>query len=101
MSFPEVRLRRLRRTRALRDLVRETRLELDDFVMPLFVGQERLPNEGLPALGRHSLESVEREVEELVRLGVRAVLLFGLPEAKDEEGSEAYDEDGVVQRAVR
>ena len=95
------RLRRLRRTDALRRLVRETRLDLDDFVMPLFVGPEPIENPELPGLGRHSVESVAMEADELVRLGVRAVILFGIPEEKDEEGSGAYDEDGVVQRALR
>ena len=100
-SFPQTRLRRLRRTRALRDLVRETSLALDDLVMPLFVAPAALPNERLPGLARHSLETIEGEVAELVRLGVTAVLLFGLPEEKDEEGSGAWIEDGVVQRALR
>ena len=100
-SFPLTRLRRLRRTGALRDLVRETSLSLDDLVMPLFVAPDALPNERLPGLGRLSLETIEGEVEELVRLGVTSVLLFGLPEEKDEEGSGAWIEGGVVQQALR
>ena len=100
-TFPATRLRRLRRTSGLRGLVRETRLDLDDFVMPLFVGPEPLANEDLPGLARHSVESVAAEAGELTRLGVRAVILFGIPEEKDEEGSGAYDEDGIVQRALR
>jgi len=100
-SFPLTRLRRLRRTGALRDLVRETSLSLDDLVMPLFVAPAVLPNVRLPGLARHSLETIEREVEELVRLGVKSVLLFGLPEEKDEEGSGAWARDGVVQQALR
>jgi porphobilinogen synthase len=100
-SFPTTRLRRLRRTPSLRGLVRETRLDLDDFVMPLFVAPEPLRNDELPALARHSLETLEREVEGLVRLGVGAVILFGVPEEKDELASGAYDEDGIVQRALR
>jgi porphobilinogen synthase len=100
-SFPVTRLRRLRRTGGLRDLVRETRLHLDDFVMPLFIGPEAFPNPDLPGLARHSVESVAAEGEELERLGVRAVILFGIPEEKDEEGSGAYDDDGIVQRALR
>jgi porphobilinogen synthase len=99
-TFPITRLRRLRRTDALRGLVRETRLDLDDFVMPLFVGPEPLPNRDLPGLARHSVDSVVAEAEELTRLGVRAVILFGIPEEKDEEGSGAYEEDGIVQRAL-
>jgi porphobilinogen synthase len=100
-SFPLARLRRLRRTGALRDLVRETTLSVDDLVQPLFVAPAALPNERLPGLARHSLETIEQEAEELVRLGVKAVLLFGLPEEKDEEGSGAWIEDGVVQQALR
>ena len=100
-SFPLTRLRRLRRTGALRDLVRETSLSLDDLVMPLFVAPAVLPNVRLPGLARHSLETIEREVEELVRLGVKSVLLFGVPEEKDEEGSGAWARDGVVQQALR
>jgi porphobilinogen synthase len=100
-SFPVTRLRRLRRTPAIRSLVRETRLSLDQFVMPLFVGPEPLPNDELPGLARHSVETVVREAEELVRLGVSAVILFGIPEEKDEEGSGAWDEDGIVQQALR
>jgi porphobilinogen synthase len=100
-SFPVTRLRRLRRTGALRDLVRETTLSVDDLVMPLFVAREALPNERLPGLARHTVESVVRETEELVRLGVKAVILFGLPEEKDEEGSGAWIDDGMVQQALR
>jgi len=100
-AFPVTRLRRLRRTSGIRNLVRETRLDLDDFVMPLFVGPEAFPNEDLPGLRRHSIETLVAEAEELERLGVRAVILFGIPEEKDEEGSGAYDDDGIVQRALR
>jgi porphobilinogen synthase len=100
-SFPATRLRRLRRTGALRDLVRETSLSLDDLVMPLFVAPEALANDRLPGLARLSLATIEGEVEELVRLGVSSVLLFGLPEEKDEEGSGAWIEGGVVQQALR
>jgi porphobilinogen synthase len=100
-AFPVTRLRRLRRTSGLRSLVRETRLDLDDFVMPLFIGPTAIPNPDLPGLVRHSVESVAREAEELSRLGVQAVILFGIPEEKDEEGSGAYEEDGIVQQALR
>jgi porphobilinogen synthase len=91
----------MRRTGALRALVRETRLDLDDFVMPLFVGPATLRNDELPPLGRFSVEDLTGEVEELVRLGIAAVILFGVPEEKDDEGSGAYDSDGIVQRALR
>jgi porphobilinogen synthase len=100
-SFPVTRLRRFRRTSGLRGLVRETRLSLDDFVMPLFVGPEALANDELPGLARHSVESVVEEADELQRLGVRTVILFGIPEDKDAEGSGAWDDDGIVQRALR
>jgi porphobilinogen synthase len=100
-SFPVTRLRRLRRTGPLRDLVRETTVALDDLVMPLFVAPASLANERLPALQRHTVESVVREVEELVRVGVGAVILFGIPEEKDDEGSGAWEADGIVQRALR
>jgi porphobilinogen synthase len=100
-AFPATRLRRLRRTPGLRGLVRETRLHLDDFVMPLFVAPEPLPNAELPGMARHSLETLVPEVEELVRLGVGSVILFGIPEEKDEEATGAWEEDGIVQRALR
>jgi porphobilinogen synthase len=100
-TFPVTRLRRLRRTGALRDLVRETTLSTSDLVMPLFVAPEALPNERLPGLSRHTVESVVRETEELVRLGITSVILFGIPEEKDEEGSGAWIADGIVQQALR
>ena len=100
-SFPVTRLRRMRRSAALRSLVRETRLDLDAFVMPLFVGPDTKPNPELPPLGRFSVEELVDEVEGLVRLGVPAVILFGIPEEKDDEGSGAWDDDGIVQRALR
>jgi porphobilinogen synthase len=100
-AFPVTRLRRLRRTGALRSLVRETRLDLDDFVMPLFVGPATEPNGALPAMGRWSVEEVGDEVDRLAAAGVKAMILFGIPDEKDDEGSGAWDEDGVVQRALR
>jgi porphobilinogen synthase len=100
-SYPDVRLRRFRRTGGLRGLVRETRLDLASFVMPLFVAPESLRNEELPSMSRHSVDDVVREVEELVRLGVQAVILFGIPETKDEQATGAWEDDGIVQRALR
>ncbi len=100
-AFPVTRLRRLRRTGGIRNLVRETRLDLDDFVMPLFVGPEAFANDDLPGMRRHSVETLVAEAGELERLGVRAVILFGIPEDKDDEGSGAWDDDGIVQRALR
>ncbi len=100
-AFPATRLRRLRSSGALRSLVRETRLDLEDFVMPLFVGPTTQANEALPPMGRFSVDDLGAEVEELSRLGVSAVILFGIPDEKDELGSGAWDEQGVVQRALR
>ena len=100
-SFPEVRLRRFRRTGGLRGLVRETRLSLDQFVMPLFVAPEALRDEALPAMSRWTVEGLLREVDELVRAGVRAVILFGIPAEKDDEASGAWEDDGIVQQALR
>ncbi len=100
-SFPITRLRRLRRTGQLRDLVRETSLTIDDLVMPLFVAPEAMSNERLPGLERHTVESIVRECDELAALGLKSVILFGLPEEKDDEGSGAWIEDGVVQQALR
>jgi len=103
-SFPISRLRRLRRTDALRALVRETALGLDRLVMPLFVcpGEGVVnPVEGLPAIAQLSVDELVREAGELQALGVRTVLLFGIPEEKDEHGSGAWEDDGIVQRALR
>jgi porphobilinogen synthase len=100
-TFPVTRLRRLRRTGQLRDLVRETTVSLDDLVMPLFVAPEALPNERLPGMARHTVAGVVREAEELVRVGVKGVMLFGIPEEKDDEGSGAWIDDGIVQQALR
>jgi porphobilinogen synthase len=94
-------MRRLRRSDRLRALVRETRLDLDDFVLPLFVGPSTEPNPDLPALGRFSVEDLAAEAEEANRLGVKAVILFGIPDEKDAEGSGAWDEDGIIQRALQ
>jgi porphobilinogen synthase len=100
-SFPDVRLRRFRRTGPLRGLVRETRLDIESFVMPLFVAPESLRNDALPAMSRYSVDDVVREVEKLVRGGVQAVMLFGIPDHKDEQASGAWDDDGIVQVALR
>ena len=100
-SFPDVRLRRFRRTAPLRALVRETHLELDQFVMPLFVAPESLRNDALPGMSRHTVDDVLREVEELVRAGVQSVILFGIPAEKDEQATGAWEEDGIVQQALR
>jgi porphobilinogen synthase len=104
MSFPQRRLRRLRRTPAMRRLVAETRLSVDDLIVPLFV-REGIdhPQEitSLPGVVQHTRESLRKEVHELADIGVPAVILFGVPAAKDAEGSGAWDPDGIVQVALR
>jgi len=103
-SFPATRLRRLRRTSPLRSLVRETGLDLGQFVMPLFVcpGESVVqPLEGLPGIAQRSIDELVAEARMLSALGVPAILLFGIPEEKDDEASGAYADDGIVQRALR
>jgi len=104
VSFPERRLRRLRRTPALRRLVSETHLSVDDLVAPLFVREgitEPQPIASLPGVVQHTVDSTRREVAELAALGVPAVILFGVPERKDAVGSQSCDPDGIVQVALR
>jgi porphobilinogen synthase len=104
MPFPQTRLRRLRRTPVLRDLVRETRLDPGDFVMPLFVEaglEARTPIDAMPGVDRLSISAAVEEAGEVAALGIPAVLLFGIPEHKDEEGTGAYDDEGIVQLATR
>jgi porphobilinogen synthase len=104
MSFPQRRLRRLRRTPALRRMVAETDLTVDDLIAPLFVREgiaEPQPIASLPGVVQHTRESLRKEVAELAALGVPAVILFGVPAAKDAEGSGAWDEEGIVQHALR
>ena len=104
MGFPERRMRRLRRTPALRRLVAETRLSVDDLIAPLFVREdidEPQPITSLPGQVQHTRESLRKEVTELAALGVPAVVLFGIPEHKDDEGSGAWNPDGIVQLALR
>ncbi len=103
MSFPERRLRRLRRTPALRRLVAETRLSTDDLIAPLFVREgiaEPQPISSLPGVVQHTRESLVKEVRALSYLGVPGIVLFGIPEAKDATGSQAWDRDGIVQVAL-
>jgi porphobilinogen synthase len=103
MPFPATRLRRLRKTGVLRDLVRETTLTPADLVYPMFVqlGEERTPVEAMPGVERMSISHAVEEAGETHALGIPAVLLFGVPAEKDEQGSGAYDDEGVVQLAVR
>jgi porphobilinogen synthase len=104
MSFPETRMRRLRRTEPLRSLVRETSLDPGDLIYPLFL----CPGEGLhreigsmPGVFNLSIDEAVREAEEAASLGLAGLLLFGLPETKDVQGTGAWDENGIVQRGLR
>src|ERR671932_741561 len=102
--FPATRMRRLRRTDALRRLVRETTLAVDDLILPLFVVPGRGVREPIASMPGHaqlSLDELAQEAREVRALGVPAVLLFGLPSRKDPLGSEAYDPHGIVQEAIR
>jgi porphobilinogen synthase len=104
MSFPATRLRRLRRTSALRGLVRETDLSVDHLVYPLFVthGEDRRdPVESMPGVERLTISHLEEEAGQIAEAGIPAVLLFGIPAHKDTAASGAYDEEGIVQLAVR
>src|SRR5690242_19936375 len=104
MPFPTHRMRRLRSSEAIRDLVRETRLAPTQFILPLFV----CPGEGvrreigaMPGNYQLSIDELVKECAEVQSLGIGGVILFGLPESKDEMASGAYDENGIVQRAIR
>ncbi len=102
--FPSQRLRRLRRTDHLRRMVRETSLSVDDFIYPLFVVhgtniQQEISS--MPGTFHWSLDKLAAEAESIAKLGIPAVILFGLPESKDEWGSEDYADDGIVQEATR
>jgi porphobilinogen synthase len=104
MSFPQRRLRRLRRTPVLRRMVAETRLTPDDLIAPLFVREgitEPQPITSIPGVMQHTLGSLRAEVADLVGLGVPGVILFGVPETKDDIGSGAWNPDGIVQIALR
>ncbi|HEU0298904.1 MAG TPA: hypothetical protein VFR37_05600, partial [Longimicrobium sp.] len=102
--FPAARPRRLRRTEGVRAMVRETEVRPADLILPLFVteGQGvRRPVASMPGVEQTSADELVRDAEEALRLGIPAVLLFGIPDRKDEEGTSGYAEDGVVQRALR
>jgi porphobilinogen synthase len=104
MDFPLIRMRRTRRTDALRSLVRETRLEPGQLIYPLFI----CPGEGvrkeigsMPGVFNLSVDEVVKEAEEAAQLGLGGLLLFGLPESKDEQGTGAWDDHGIVQQGLR
>jgi porphobilinogen synthase len=104
VTFPARRMRRLRRTPAMRRLVAETRLTVDDLVAPLFVREgidEPQPIESLPGVVQHTRESLRKEAARLVELGIPGLMLFGVPATKDATGSQAWASDGIVQCALR
>lgn len=104
MSFPLVRNRRLRGSKALRNLVRETQLTVHDLVYPIFVtvgSNIKSEISSMPGVYHFSLDRLEEEIAEITSLGIQAVLLFGVPATKDAEGTSAYAEDGIVQQATR
>ncbi len=103
-NFPTVRLRRTRQNEKLRSLVRETHLSIEQLIYPLFIAEDiNEPREvsSMPGIMNWPLESLGREVERIARLGIPAVLLFGIPAEKDEVGSQAYDSTGIIQQAIR
>jgi len=104
MHFPDYRPRRLRKNKHIREMVCETKLSVDDFVYPMFVAPgKRFKEEitSMPGIFRQSIDNAIKEIKQLKELGIKAILLFGVPELKDELGSEAYDENGIIQRALR
>ncbi|MFW6161457.1 MAG: porphobilinogen synthase, partial [Planctomycetota bacterium] len=104
MSFPDVRMRRLRQCEALRRMVRESRVAVDQLVLPLFVrpGEGvRQPIESMPGNAQCSIDELVKDCREAAGLGIPAVLLFGIPSSKDAKGSEGWDDDGIVQQATR
>jgi porphobilinogen synthase len=103
-GFPQVRMRRLRKNEPMRRLFRETSLGVDDLIYPLFVIHGRGVRrevESMPRVFQYSVDKLTREAKEVATLGINAVLLFGIPESKDELGSSAYQPDGVIQQAIR
>ena len=103
-NYPTKRLRRLRYNPIIRDMIRETSITKNDLIYPLFVmpGENvKNPVKSMPGVFQFSIDNLIKECEELVALGVPAIILFGIPEHKDEKGSEAYDDNGIIQRAVR
>jgi porphobilinogen synthase len=104
MLFPEYRPRRLRRTENIRSLVRETHLTIDDLIYPLFICEgKNIKQEikSMPEVYRFSIDKALEEIKDATQLGIKAVLLFGIPDKKDEVGTSAYIENGIIQKAVR
>ncbi len=104
MQYPTLRMRRLRTTQKIRDMVRETTLTKDDFIYPLFVKESiKAPEEisSMPGQYQYPLQDIVKAAEEVEALGIPAIILFGIPENKDEKGSSAYDPEGITQKAIR
>src|SRR4030042_1995370 len=104
MRFPQYRPRRLRKDEMFRRMIRETHLSPDDMILPLFVRPGKgvkQPISSMPGHFQFSIDSLTKEVEEAKSLGILGVILFGIPDKKDEMGSEAYAEDGIIQRPIR
>jgi len=104
MSFPDYRPRRLRKNENFRRMIRETALSVDDLVCPLFVTHGegvKNPISSMPGNFQMSIDNLVEEVKKIKSIGIPAIMLFGIPEVKDEEGSGAWDEDGIIQQAVR
>ena len=104
MAFPIQRLRRLRQHEALRRMVRETRLSVSDLIYPMFVMEgkdQRQEIASMPGQFRHSIDLLVKEAGEVAGLGIPAIMLFGIPDRKDERGTSGYDPNGVVQRAIK
>ena len=102
--FPQVRMRRMREASVLRSLAQETRISISDFIYPIFVTHGRgvrNPIDPMPGMYQLSLDNLIPEIDEVVSLGIGAVLLFGLPASKDAEGTEAYEPSGIIQEAIR
>ncbi len=104
MYFPVYRPRRLRRNSNLRELVAETRLSVDDFIYPMFVmpgKNKKVPVTSMPGIYKQSIDTLIKEIREAKKLGIKAILLFGIPEQKDEMGTQGYHEHGIIQKALR
>jgi porphobilinogen synthase len=104
MYFPVYRPRRLRRNSNLRELVAETRLSVDDLIYPMFVmpgKNKKVPVTSMPGIYKQSIDTLIKEIREAKKLGIKAILLFGIPEQKDEMGTQGYHEHGIIQKALR
>ncbi len=104
MNFPQSRPRRLRKNKAVRDMVKETSVSVEDLVYPVFVREGnniKNPVESMPGIFQLSIDKAKEDIKEAIELGIKSIILFGIPEKKDELGSQAYDENGIIARAIR